>query len=129
MPASVIDASALLALLQDENGADEVVEAIAAGAAISAVNLSEVLAKLAEHGQPAVVALGSIHEAAEGALQVEQFTEDDAAQAADLRPRSKAQGLSLGDRACLALAARCNVPPSLLIGTGATCLTWASRSS
>lgn len=51
-PASVIDASALLALLQDENGADEVVEAIAAGAAISTVNHSEVLAKLAEHGQP-----------------------------------------------------------------------------
>jgi PIN domain nuclease of toxin-antitoxin system len=109
-PASVIDASALLALLQDENGADEVVEAIAAGAAISAVNLSEVLAKLAEHGQPAVVALGSIHEAAEGALWIEPFIEDDAAQAADLRPRSKAQGLSLGDRACLALAARFEVP-------------------
>ena len=109
-PASVIDASALLALLQDENGADEVVEAIADGAAISTVNLSEVLAKLAEHGQPAVVALGSIHEAAEGALQIEPFTEDDAAHAADLRPRSKAQGLSFGDRACLALATRFAVP-------------------
>lgn len=109
-PASVIDASALLALLQDENGADEVVAAIAHGAAISAVNLSEVLAKLAEYGQPAVVALGSIHEAAEGALLIEPFTEDDAAQAADLRPRSKAQGLSFGDRACLALAARFEVP-------------------
>jgi ribonuclease VapC len=109
-PASVIDASALLALLQDENGADEVVEAIAGGAAISTVNLSEVLAKLAEHGQPAVVALGSIHEAAEGALHIEPFTEDDAAQAADLRPRSKAQGLSFGDRACLALATRFEVP-------------------
>ncbi len=109
-PASVIDASALLALLQDENGADEVVEAITDGAAISTVNLSEVLAKLAEHGQPAVVALGSIHEAAEGALQIEPFTEDDAAQAADLRPRSKAQGLSFGDRACLALATRFAVP-------------------
>jgi PIN domain nuclease of toxin-antitoxin system len=109
-PVSVIDASALLALLQDENGADEVVEAIANGAAISTVNLSEVLAKLAEHSQPAVVALGSIHEAAEGALQIEPFTEDDAAQAADLRPRSKAQGLSFGDRACLALATRFEVP-------------------
>jgi ribonuclease VapC len=73
-PASVIDASALLALLQDENGADAVVEAIADGAAISTVNLSEVLAKLAEHGQPAVVAVGAIHEAAEGALRIEPFT-------------------------------------------------------
>jgi ribonuclease VapC len=109
-PASVIDASALLALLQDESGADEVVEAISAGAAISTVNFSEVLAKLAEHGQPAVVAVGAIHEAAEGALRIEPFTEDDAAEAAELRPRSKAQGLSFGDRACLALAARFEVP-------------------
>ncbi len=84
------------------------VPASAAGAAISAVNLSEVLAKLAEHGQPSVVALGSIHEAAEGALQIEPFTKDDAAKAADLRPRSKAQGLSFGDRACLARASRSN---------------------
>lgn len=129
-PASVIDASALLALLQDENGADEVVEAIAAGAAISTVNLSEVLAKLAEHGQPAVVALGSIHEAAEGALRIEPFTEDDAAQAADLRPRSKAQKdfpLATAPAWPSPLASR--HPRSLLIGTGATCLTWASRSS
>jgi ribonuclease VapC len=109
-PASVIDASALLALLQDESGSDEVVDAISAGAAISTVNFSEVLAKLAEHGQPAVVAVGAIHEAAEGALRIEPFTEDDAAEAADLRPRSKAQGLSFGDRACLALAARFEVP-------------------
>jgi ribonuclease VapC len=110
VPASVIDASALLALLQDERGADAVVDAIVAGAAISTVNFSEVLAKLAEHGQPAVVAVGAIHEAAEGALQIEPFTEEDAAEAADLRPRSKAQGLSFGDRACLALAARLEVP-------------------
>ncbi|MBK5220275.1 MAG: type II toxin-antitoxin system VapC family toxin [Thermoleophilia bacterium] len=109
-PASVIDPSALLALLQDGNGADEVVEAIAAGAAISTVNLSEVLAKLAEHGQPAAVAVGAIHEATEGALRIEPFTEEDAAEWADLRPRSKAQGLSSGDRACLALAARLEVP-------------------
>lgn len=109
-PTSVIDASALLAVLQNERGADEVVEAISAGTAISTVNLSEVLAKLAEHGHYAVPALMEINRTMEGALRVEPFTEQDAAEAADLRPRSRDQGLSFGDRACLALAARFEVP-------------------
>jgi hypothetical protein len=98
------------------------VEAIAAGAAISAVNLSEVLAKLAEHGQPAVVALGSIHEAAEGALQIEPFTEDDAVQAADLRPRSEAKDCPSATAPAWPSPLASSRPPSLLIGTGATCL-------
>jgi Uncharacterized protein conserved in bacteria len=109
-PASVLDASALLALLQDENGAAVVVEAIEAGAAISTVNFSEVLSKLAEHGEFAVPAAMRIHQTMDDALRIEPFTEEDAAEAADLRPRSKDQGLSLGDRACLALAARFEVP-------------------
>ncbi len=59
---------------------------------VSTVNLSEVSAKLAEQRQPAVVAVGAIHEAGEGALRIELFTEEDAAEAANLRPRSKTQG-------------------------------------
>jgi len=50
-PRSVLDASALLALLHDERGADTVADAIATGAAISVVNLAEVLTKLAEAGK------------------------------------------------------------------------------
>jgi PIN domain nuclease of toxin-antitoxin system len=96
--------------LQDENGAAVVVEAIGAGAAISTVNFSEVLSKLAEHGEFAVTAAERIHQTMDDALRVESFTEDDAAEAADLRPRSKDKGLSFGDRACLALAARFEVP-------------------
>jgi ribonuclease VapC len=66
------------------------------------------VAKLAEHSQ--VAALAAIKQAVDGSLQVEPFTEEDAAEADDLRPRSRDQGLSFGDRACLALAARFEVP-------------------
>lgn len=112
-PASILDASALLALLQDEPGAAAVVEAIEAGAAISTVNLSEVLAKLTERGEHVRSTMATIRQAvdrADGGLQIEAFTEEDGIEAADLRPRSKSQGLSFGDRACLALAARYEVP-------------------
>jgi ribonuclease VapC len=112
-PASILAASALLALLQDEPGAPAVVEAIEAGAAISTVNLSEVLGKLAERGEHVQSTVATIRQAvdrADGGLRIESFTEEDGIEAADLRPRSKSQGLSFGDRACLALAARFEVP-------------------
>lgn len=111
-PASVLDASALLALLQDEPGAATVVEAIESGASISTVNLSEVLAKLTERGKQvysAVAMIRKVIDRAEGGLRIEPFTEEDAIEAANLRPRSTKQGLSSGDRACLALAARFEV--------------------
>lgn len=111
-PASVLDASALLALLKNEPGAPAVIEAIEAGAAISTVNFSEVLAKLAERGEQVPATVATIHkviEHADGGLRIEPFTEEDATEAADLRPRSTRQGLSFGDRACLALAARFEV--------------------
>jgi ribonuclease VapC len=112
-PASVLDASALLALLQNEPGATAVVESIEAGAAISTVNFSEALAKLTERGEQVrstVAAIRKVIEQADGGLQIEPFTEEDGVDAADLRPRSTKQGLSFGDRACLALAARFEVP-------------------
>jgi PIN domain nuclease of toxin-antitoxin system len=52
MSAFVLDASALLALLNQEPGSDVVAEALAAGASVSAVNLAEVVAKLQERGVP-----------------------------------------------------------------------------
>ena len=51
MPTAVLDASALLALLHDEAGSEAVADVIAAVAAISVVNLAEVLSKLAEAGK------------------------------------------------------------------------------
>ena len=50
-PAFVLDASALLAYVQDEPGADHVEKALARQVAISAANWAEVLSKLAERGQ------------------------------------------------------------------------------
>jgi PIN domain nuclease of toxin-antitoxin system len=45
-----------------------------------------------------------------GAIAVEPFTEHDSIEVARLRPATRAQGLSLGDRACIALARRLGLP-------------------
>ena len=97
----VLDASALLALINDERGA-EVVEAALPSAVIGAVNLAEVVGKLRDTGLSATEAdevTGLFH------LDVRPFTARQAALAGHLRPVTKALGLSLGDQACLALAA------------------------
>jgi ribonuclease VapC len=102
--AVVLDASALLALLLGERGADRVA-AVLPGAALGAVNLSEVVGKLAERGMPP----NMIREALQGLdLDVRTFDADLAFAAGELRRITRDRGLSLGDRACLALAARMN---------------------
>jgi len=111
-PTSVLDASALLAYLNDEEGADLVEDALIRGSAISSVNLAEVLSKLSELGkEPDEVTkelqrrgfLGRI-------LAIHPLTTEDAVVIANLYKRTKLQSLSLGDRACLALAIRLRVP-------------------
>jgi ribonuclease VapC len=102
---SVLDASAVLALLNGEPGAEIV--ASEPEPVISSVNLSEVVAKLAERGgtEPGIrVRLGDLR------LDVRDFDSEAAYAAGLLRPLTRAQGLSLGDRACLALAMRLGVP-------------------
>ena len=100
---AVLDASALLALLQREPGAEAVAEVLD-GAVVSAVNWSEVLQKLAQRG----IAPGSPMPASLQALglRVEPFTVDDARRTAELWERCRQAGLSTADRACLALANR-----------------------
>lgn len=99
-PAAVLDASALLPLLQNEPGADIVLQRLPQ-AMISAVNLSEVVAKLADYGVPPQRARTAL----EGLdLDVREFDAAAGYAAADLRDATRALGLSLGDRACLALA-------------------------
>lgn len=96
----VLDASAVLCLLKGENGADRVIDALPRSS-ISAVNISEVYAKLADAGGSEAKiahAIGVLH------LKVEPFDDEQARAAGMLRPATKALGLSLGDRACLALA-------------------------
>lgn len=112
MPSAVLDASALLAYLHDEPGADVVADAIAVGATISTVNLGEVLSRLADRGaDPArVVRQMTDRGLLEGAITVEPFTSADAIEIGRTRPLTRGHGLSLGDRACLALARRLEVP-------------------
>lgn len=100
MPEVVIDASAILALLNAEPGADIVAEALPGGV-ISAVNLSEVVAKLCEAGMPEK----AIHQALQLlGLEIVPFDEGQAYQAGLLRAATQDMGVSLGDRACLSLA-------------------------
>ena len=102
----VLDASAILVLLNDEPGAAAVADALE-DAVVSAVNLSEVVAKLLESGMPreeAEDALGGL------GLDVRALDERAAWAAGALRAGTRKAGLSLGDRACLALARDLGVP-------------------
>lgn len=102
---SVIDASALLALLQDEPGANRVADALS-DAIISAVNVSEVVAKLCDNGFEPDQARETLEILP---LNVVDFDLPQAIEAGLLRRATRSFGLSLGDRACLALAARSGV--------------------
>lgn len=97
---AVVDSSAVLALLQNEAGSATVSQLIY-GALLSAVNLTEVHAKLIQNGLPVSLSWQRIV-----SLQcdVSFFTDEQARIAAELIQVTKPLGLSLGDRACLALA-------------------------
>ncbi|MBW4553142.1 MAG: type II toxin-antitoxin system VapC family toxin [Aphanocapsa sp. GSE-SYN-MK-11-07L] len=100
MSSYVLDASALLALLQQETGTDKVV-AVLQDSAVSTVNWSEVIQKSLAYGidtdamQDEFEALG---------VEIIPFTISQAEVAAQLWQQTKVVGLSFGDRACLALA-------------------------
>lgn len=96
----VLDASALLAVFNNEAGADRVI-AVLPVAVISAVNLAEVVTKLQERGMPDDRIRANI---AALELSVDPFGEAMAIETGLLRTTTHAAGLSLGDRACLALA-------------------------
>jgi PIN domain nuclease of toxin-antitoxin system len=103
-PQRVLDASALLAVLFREVGFDAVP---LEDSAVSTVNWSEVV-QVAARRDADVVGLGDAL-AAEG-LVVVPFSAADAEAAAGLWPATRAAGLSLADRACLALARTYGVP-------------------
>jgi len=96
----VLDASALLALLANEPGADEV-EELLDGAAMSTVNLSEVLQKSEQHG---IDTEGLEFDLEALGVEFHSFDLTQARATADVWARAPRAGLSLGDRACLALA-------------------------
>ena len=95
----VLDASALLAFLQGEPGADRV-EEVLDDAVVGAANWSEVAQKVRASGADWGVASGLL---LSYRLRVEPVSHRDAEEAARLWKRG---GLSLGDRLCLAVAAR-----------------------
>jgi ribonuclease VapC len=102
----VFDSSVILALLHSEPGADIVLQH-ATNAMVSAVNLGEIGSRLVEHGMSELEirrAVGSI------GLDVVPFDEEQAYLSAMLRSATRAKGLSLGDRACLALAKARELP-------------------
>lgn len=107
MSSAVLDASALIALFRSEPGAAVVSAAISQGAVISAVNLSEVVAKLREGGTPETVARSMVNPLG---ITIAGFDTDLAYAAGFLRPATCAAGLSFDDRACLALAQRLALP-------------------
>ncbi len=111
MATPVLDASALLAYLRDEAGASEVADVIAGGATISTVNLAEVFSSTADRGLDPEQLADQLTERGllDGAIAVEPFTTADAIDVGRLRPLTRDAGLSLGDRACLALARRLGV--------------------
>jgi ribonuclease VapC len=98
----VADASAILALVFMERGRDHVAVTLP-GAAISTVNLAEVMSKMLDKGLSPEQVRGQLNDLS---LIVLDFDQDLALRTARLRAATRHKGLSLGDRACLALAIR-----------------------
>jgi ribonuclease VapC len=103
----VLDASAVLALLNHETGADKLTLELLSDTTCSTVNLAEVQSKLVSLG-------GAPDEAWEDTLssirEAVPFTEEQARITGSLVAQTRALGLSLGDRACLALGLTLKAP-------------------
>jgi ribonuclease VapC len=96
----------VLAVILEEPGAERV-EPLLPGAKVSAVNLGEIAAKLRDLGMPEATV-----ETVLNGLQIDVRVHDwrAALEAGFLRPATRGAGLSLGGRACLALAAALGLP-------------------
>lgn len=97
----VLDASAVLAVLNEERGYEKI-EPYFADGVVSSVNYTEILTKLIDRGHSLATAVEVFD-----LLQLDIVGHDieQARRAAELRSTTKHLGLSLGDRCCLALAA------------------------
>ena len=102
----IFDASAILAILHNERGAD-IAEKYLPHAVLSTVNLSEVVSVLVDIGMPISDAENLIRSLIK---EIIPFDEQQAFKTGSLRKNTKKHGLSLGDRACLSLAKLKNLP-------------------
>jgi ribonuclease VapC len=103
----VLDASAVLAVLNREPGAEKLTPQLLSTAVISAVNLAEVHSKLVDRG---LSPEGAWAAALSPAAEAIPFTADDARTAGSMIAQTRGLGLSLGDRACLALGLALHAP-------------------
>lgn len=99
---AVLDASAAIALLRTEPGHDRVADQLR-GSLISAVNYAEVVQKLAQLGSATAAEDAAVLSAL--GMTVAPFDAEAAVRTAHLWATTRGAGLSLGDRACLSLAA------------------------
>jgi PIN domain nuclease of toxin-antitoxin system len=106
MTGVVLDSSAVLAVIHGERGA-EVVASLLDGAMMSAVNYAEVVSKLVERGTAWEFASANVLKLD---IAVVAFDLDLANRTGELRRQTRHLGLSLADRACLALAERERLP-------------------
>ena len=102
---SVLDSSAILAVLNAENGAANVAPLLSRSI-VSSINVAEVLTKLVERN---IRLKDALEDFLKLGLEIIEFDVKQAATVAELRPVTKHLGLSLGDRSCLALAILENV--------------------
>ena len=108
MNEAVLDASAALCYLQREQGFQKIEPYIGPRRAyISSVNLSEVIAKLAENGTEIELAILAVRQLD---LKVVIFDEFLGIETARLRLSTRSMGLSLADRCCIALAKHLRLP-------------------
>ncbi len=103
---NVLDASALLAFLFRERGY-RAVEKVISDCCIGSVNLSEVLGRFGRDGHDPHAAYRKIKASP---IEIVPFVGEHAVLAAALVPQTQALGLSMGDRACLALSISRNCP-------------------
>jgi ribonuclease VapC len=102
----VLDASALLAFLFQEEGSQVVASALE-GSCMSAVNLSEVLGLFARDGKDTHIVASWLRQLP---VEIVPFSSEEAVEAAALRCKTDSHGLSLGDRACLSLGLTRAIP-------------------
>lgn len=99
MSEAVLDASVILAIAKSER-IDESAHALVDGGVMSAVNVAEVYTKLSDLG----LTVTSVERLLGVLARIEPFSLHQAKLTGELRASTRHVGLSLGDRACLALA-------------------------